>query len=195
MRKLQALVLAFSLGVFLVSSVMGATVMVKLSGPGAVDESTIRVGQPVSVDFYIENDTVYTGFTMGFKVTSPDIKSVEYLADTASGINKRGTIKGHNGWQGKEVWDLGGVYVVDTAFTGVLPDTLGFGGLCVKHRYTAHKSEKKLSFDMIVPTAGTIVVDSSFFPPGGKWLFSAPARLGESVAPIWAGPFKFKVIK
>ena len=195
MRKMQALILAVGLGVFLVSSVMGATVMVQLSGPGAVDESTIRVGQPVSVDIFIENDTIYTGFTMGFKVTSPDIKSIEHLADSAKGINKRGNIKGHNGWQGKEVWDLGGVYVVDTAFDGVLPDTLGFGGLCVKHQYTAHESEKKLSFDMVVPTAGTLVIDSSFFPPGGKWLFSAPARYGESTAPVWKGPYKFKVIK
>ena len=178
-----------------VASVGATGITLKLSGAGAAGEATIKAGQPVSVDIVIENDTIFTGFTMGFKITSPDLESIVHVADTGNGINETGDVKGFNGWQDESIWDLNGVFVRETNWDGKLPDTLGFGGLAVKKKYTAHKAEKKLSFDIMVPQAGTIVIDSSFFPPGGRWLFSAPARLGATLSPDWGGPYKFKVVK
>jgi hypothetical protein len=166
-----------------------------LSGQGAVNDTTIKAGQPVSIDVVVENDTVFTGFTMGFTLTSPDLAKIVHLADTNGGLNEAGDVKGHNGWQDQSIWDLSGVFVVETDWDGKLPDTVGFGGLSVKSKYTAHKAERKLSFDIMVPEVGVLVIDSAFYPPGGKWLFSAPARKGPSLGPEWGGPYKFNVVK
>ena len=178
-----------------VASVGATGISLKLSGPGAVNDSTIKAGETVSVGILIENDTIFTGFTMGFKITSPDLSSVVHVADKGNGLNEAGDIKGFNGWQDESVWDFNGVWVRETNWDGELPDTLGFGGLAVKKNYTAHKTEKKLSFDIMVHQAGTLIIDSSFYPPGGKWLFSAPARIGVSLSPNWGGPYKYNVVK
>ena len=195
---ISKMLLCGSLVILLVAgSVAAMSVSMKISGPGAVGENTIKAGQKVSVDIYVENDTTYTGFTMGFKITSPDIKTVKHAGngDSSLALNEAGDIKGYNGWQDQSVWDLKGIFVVEWNWDGVLPDTLGFGGLCVKQRYTKHELEKKLSFDLVVPEAGTLIIDSSFYPPGGKWLFSAPARIAPTVSPEWGGPYKYKVVK
>ena len=172
-----------------------ATVSVKLSGPGAVNDSTIKAGEKVSIDVWVENDVTRAGFTLGFKMTSPDIKQIVHPADSGNGLNDRGDIKGHNGWHDASVWDIFGVMAVESDWDGALPDTVGFGGLAQKTGCVPHKSEKKLSWDVIVSTPGTLVVDSSFFPPGGKWLFSSASTADSSHAPVWKGPYKFKVVK
>ena len=191
----RCIVLTIVVLTFGVASISAADISMMLSGQGAVNDTTIKAGQPVSIDVVVENDTVFTGFTMGFKLTSPDLAEIVHLADTNGGLNEAGDVKGHNGWQDQSIWDLNGVFVRETDWDGKLPETIGFGGLSVKSRYTAHKAERKLSFDIIVPQAGVLVIDSSFFPPGGKWLFSAPARIGPSLGPEWGGPYKFNVIE
>ena len=191
----RCIVLTIVVLTFGVASISAADITMMLSGQGAVNDTTIKAGQPVSIDVVVENDTVFTGFTMGFKLTSPDLAEIVHLADTNGGLNEAGDVKGHNGWQDQSIWDLNGVFVRETDWDGKLPETIGFGGLSVKSRYTAHKAERKLSFDIIVPQAGVLVIDSSFFPPGGKWLFSAPARIGPSLGPEWGGPYKFNVIE
>lgn len=195
MRSNTLFVVTTILLVVAVGSVGATGVSLKLSGPGAAGEATIKAGQPVSVDIVIENDTIFTGFTMGFKITSPDLESIIHVADKGNGLNEAGDIKGHNGWQDKSIWDFSGVFVCEIDWDGKLPDALGFGGLAVKYKYVAHKAERKLSFDIMIPEAGILVIDSAFYPPGGKWLFSAPARIGASLSPSWGGPYKFKVVK
>jgi hypothetical protein len=195
MRKKTLFALTTVLMVVAAASVGAAEISLKLSGPGAAGENTIKAGQTVSIDIMIENDTIATGFTLGFKITSPDLESIVHVADKDNGINEAGDVKGFNGWQDESIWDLNGVFVRETDWDGKLPDTLGFGGLAVKSKYTAHKMEKKLSFDIMVPQTGTLVIDSSFFPPGGKWLFSAPERISTSTSPDWGGPYKFQVVK
>ena len=173
-----------------------ATVSMKLSGPGAVNDSTIKAGEKVSFDVYIENDATRLGFTLGFKMTSDDIKKVVHVADSGNGLNELGDLKGHNGFHDASIWDIFGVMAVESDWDGVLPDTVGFGGLATKAGYAAGKMEKKLSWECVVPEAGTLVVDSCFFPPGGKWLFSSPADIADSAyTPGWLGPYKFKVVK
>jgi len=179
---------------FGVSSVLASSVSMKISGPGAVNDSTIKAGDTVSVDIYIANDSVFKGYSLGFTVKSPTIKTVVHVVDSGNGLNDRGDIKGCNGWDDKSIWDFGGVFVVERDWDGELPEVLGFGGLSIKKIYEPHELAKVLSFEMIVPDTGVITIDSSFFPPGGTWMFSAPppARTEE---PDWLGPYTFKVIK
>ena len=170
------------------------TITIGLSGPGAVNDSTIKVGQPVSVDIYWENkDADRRGFTTGFKLYSPTIKSVVHVADSGNGINPEGDIKATGGWEGTNTWDFTGIRAVPTNWDGNLPDTLGFGGLRAKIEYNAHPRKKVLSWTMIVPEAGQIVVDSSFYRPGGVWAVADPD--GNEIPPVWKGPYKFTVIQ
>ena len=195
MRVSRVLLVAVVSLVISVGSAMTASVSLQISGPGAVNDSTMKAGEKVSVDIYFTNDTIRTGFTLGFKVTSPDIKAVVHVPDSGNGLNNRGDVKGHGGWEAKEVWDLYGVFAVEVDWDGVLPDLLGFGGLAAKQIYGAHELDKKLSFDIVVPETGTLVIDSSFYPPGGKWMYSSPPGVVPSHYPEWGGPYTYKVIK
>src|SRR5262249_50217551 len=110
----------------------GASMKMKLSGPGAVNDSTSKAGQPVSVDIYMTNDTTREGFSFGFTFKSETIKKIIHPnADSGKPValatSKRGDIKGFNGWQDKSVWDFGGVYVVEKDWDGVMPELIGFG--------------------------------------------------------------------
>ncbi|KAA3632919.1 MAG: hypothetical protein DWP97_10155 [Calditrichaeota bacterium] len=181
--------ITFSIAALLLAaSVSATTISMKISGEGAVNDSTIAKGKKVSFDIYIENEGNYKGFTLGFKVDSKDIKTAVSPEDKGNGLNELGNIKGHNGFGDKSLWDLGGVYVIDRQWDGELPDVLGFGGVSKTKPYKPHEAEKKLSFELIFNESGTIVVDSSFFPPTGKWMFAPP-----SVNPEWNGPYLFQV--
>lgn len=187
MKKISILLLSL----YLCPIVFSATsVSLKLSGEGAVNDSTIAVGKKVSVDVYVENEGNFKGMTLGFKVFSDNIKKITHPFDSTKSLNSNGDIKGYNGWQDKSIWDLGGIYVIPTDWNGILPDYVGFGGLCINKVYTPHKSEKKLSFDLIIDTEGTLVIDSSFIEPSSEWMFVEPVT-----APKWDGPYKFKVKK
>jgi len=170
------------------------TISLSLSGPGAVNDSTIKVGQPVSVDIYWENkDPDRRGFTTGFRVSSPTIKTIVHVPDSGKGINPEGDLKAFGGWEGTGTWDFTGIRAVLTNWDGKLPDTVGFGGLRAKIEYNAHPRKKVLSFTMIVPEAGEIVVDSSYYGSGRIWTIAAPG--GKEIPPAWKGPYKFKVVK
>ncbi len=192
MRKL--LVMTILLLVFGISSGWSSGISLKISGPGAVNDSTIKAGEKVSVDIYVANTDIYTGFSFGFKILSPTIKNIVHVTDSGNGLNERGDIKGYNGWNDKSIWDFGGVFPVECDWDGILPDTLGFGGLCVKKEYTPHDMMKVLSFEIIVPDAGKLTIDSSYFPPGGRWMF-APSPPGNIEEPKWYGPYIFNVVK
>jgi hypothetical protein len=171
-------------------------ITVKPSGPGAVNDSTLKAGEPVSLDVYFTNHIKRKGFTIGFKFYSDDIKKVVHIADSGAGLNPLGDIKGHNGWDDKSVWDLFGIKVNHTDWDGILPDTVGIGGLNVKLRYEPHKEAiKHVSFDIIVPETGTLFFDSSYFPPGGIWLYLDDDGKDTKSRPDWGGPYKYTVVK
>ena len=195
MFKAKILLAALLLSLVATGAAAAGSVDMRISGPGAVNDSTIKVGEKVSVDIYCSNDTLRTGFTLGFKLVSNDIKNVVHVADKGNGLNDNGDVKGYNGWHDKSVWDFAGVMTVERSWDGKLPDTLGIGGLSIKKGYSAEKVTKKISFDIMVPEAGTLVIDSAYFPPGGKWLFSSPPRVAPAESPMWGGPYKFKVVK
>ncbi|MCB2229364.1 hypothetical protein KQH82_01525 [bacterium] len=161
----------------------------KISGPGAVDAGTIKAGEPVNFDLYFSNDKDRRGFSAGFKIFSNDIAQIVHLADSGNGINKAGDVKGFNGFEDKSVFDLGGVWVSERSWDGKLPDTVGFGGVTVRTMYEPHDSQKVISWSAKVMGEGTLVVDSSFFPPGGYW------KYGNEEKAAWGGPYTFKVVK
>jgi len=173
---------------------MGTDVFLAISGPGAVNDSTIKAGEKVSVDIYWANDTDdLRGFTTGFKISSADIKTIVHVADSGKGINTQGDIKGHNGWENTAVWDFAGVWPVMTNWDGALPDQIGFGGLVIKNHYGKHEKQKVLSWEIIVPDAGALTIDSAFFPPGGIWAVALAG--GVEAKPTWHGPYKYQVVK
>lgn len=187
MKKISLLLLSLCVTA---SAFSATSVSLKLSGDGAVNDSTIAVGKKVSVDIYLENEGTFTGMTLGFRIFSDNIKKIIHASDSSNGLNSHGDVKGFNGWQDKSVWDMGGVYIAPTDWDGILPDLLGIGGVCLKKVYAPHKLEKKLSFDLIIEEAGTFVIDSGFFKPAGRWLMASPAT-----APQWNGPYTFNVKK
>ncbi len=170
-------------------------IKMKVSGPGVVNDSTLKAGEIVSFDIYCQTDVKRTGFTIGFSIKSPDIKTVIHVSDTGLALNENGDVKGYGGWEDKSVWDFAGVFAVERDWDGNLPDLLGFGGLSIKKGYEDAEFGKKLSLEMIIPETGTLVIDSAYYPPGGKWLFSSPPRIAQQGAPDWGGPYKYKVIK
>jgi hypothetical protein len=161
----------------------------KLSGPGAVDDTTIKAGEPFFLDLYFSNDTLRRGISVGFKIVSDDIKSIVHVADSGMGLNPNGDIAGYNGWQDKSVFDFTGVIVSEDDWDGILPDTVGFAGIVIKKRWQPQESQKNLSMHLMIPTPGTIVVDSAFFPPGGDWMYDNEQKPG------WGGPYTFKVVE
>ena len=194
MSKSQWMVALLLVTVLAAGNVFATDVYLGISGPGAVNDSTIKAGEPVSIDVYWSNDIDdLRAFATGFRMYSPDITKIIHVADSGNGLNPAGDLKGHNGWENSQVWDFSGVLDVEADWDGNLPDTVGFGGFVIKHHYGPHDKMKVLSWDIIVPDPGTLMVDSSFFPPGGKWLIVHTSRT--EVPPAWHGPYKFDVIK
>jgi hypothetical protein len=179
-------------------------ISVGISGPGAVNDSTIKVGQPVSVDIYWSNkDDDRRGFTTGFRISSETIKSIKHWPDSGKGFTWADSgkvidttsvdVRAHSGWEGTNTWDFTGIRQVPIDWDGNLPDTIGFGGLVVKSHYGVHDKKKVLSWTMVVPQAGMIVVDSTYFRPGGVWAIVGVDAV--EIKPAWGGPYKFKVVE
>jgi hypothetical protein len=171
-----------------------SSVSMKISGPGAVNDSTIKAGETVFIDIYTANDKERLGVSFGFTLKSEDIKQIVHVADSAGGINESGNVKGYNLWDGKGIFDVTGVMAPEIDWNGELPDLIGFAGAVAKQRYNPHEEHQVLGIGIMVPTAGTLVIDSAFFPPGGYWKWiSADSKEGEM--PKWNGPYSFTVVK
>ena len=192
MSKLKLFAIAvFVLFLFTGSAMAAGSISAKISGPGALNDSTIKAGEKFSIDIYMTNDTLRRGMSFGFRLTSDEIKKVIHVKDSVENVrgNENGDIRGHNGWEDKTVWDFSGLLATMTDWDGNLPDTVGFAGVVIKQRYKPHDLLKNISMDLIVNEEGTLVFDSSFFPPGGKWKYD------NNEIPAWGGPYKFKVVK
>jgi len=195
--RLTTLLLALAMTLILSAALAAEnSISMKVSGPGVVNDSTLKAGEKVSFDIYTATDTTRNGFTFGIGVKSDDIKSVIHVPDSGNGLNANGDIKGYNGWQNRSVWDMNGIYAVERDWDGQLPDLIGFGGIAIKLGYKKEpEPTKKLSFEMIIPEPGKLVVDSQFFPPGGGWYYASPDDDSGPTVPSWDGPHVFKVIK
>ncbi len=195
MRRTNHAALSLAVVWLLGTGALAATISIEISGEGSVDQKTIRAGRPVSVDVYFENDQRRAGMTVGFKLHSDDISEIVHVSSPGEGLNDSGDVKGFNGFDDASVWDLFGMFVIERSWDGRLPDTIGFGGVCNEQSYEPHAREKKLSFEIIVRQPGTLVVDSSYYPPAGAWMFSSRPNTIPSERPEWEGPYKFRVIE
>ena len=192
MSKPKLIAIAFiALLLFSGSAMAAGSISAKISGPGALNDSTIKAGERFSIDIYMTNDTLRRGMSFGFKLTSDNIKKVIHVKDSVENVrgNENGDIRGYNGWDDKTVWDFSGLLATMTDWDGTLPDTVGFAGVVIKQRYKPHDLMKNISLDLMVNEEGILVFDSSFFPPGGKWKYDNNEK------PVWSGPYKFKVVK
>jgi hypothetical protein len=196
MLKFRIAVVAAVILMLSASAVFSATVSMKISGPGKVNDSTIKAGEKVSFDVYIANEIERQGISVGFKFFSPDssIKSITHPADSGNGMdNTNGDVKSFGPYKGSAMFDIMNAAVSDN-WDGQLPDVLGFMGHIMKKTYAKHDEMKAYSMDVIVPNSGTLVVDSSFFGSGGVWMMvTEPTQ--EPHWPAWKGPYKFKVVK
>lgn len=189
---MKAIVVACAALVLLSASAGAATVAMKISGPGAVNDSTIKAGEKVSFDIYFATEKELKGFSAGFRFFSPDIAKMTHVSDTAKGLSKAGDIKGHNGWNDKSLWDFLNM-AVPKNWDGDLPDTIGFIEAVAKKTYGPHKDMKVASITAIFSEPGTLMVDSTFYPPGGSWKIILGDR--KDAFPAWKGPYKWKVVK
>ncbi len=198
--KKTSLIFFFALLALAVSAMAApmTTVKMKLSGPGAVNDSTIKAGEKVSLDLYFGTKQELRAVSFGFRLYSPDIKSVQHVGDTAKGLTEAGDIHGSNGWNDFTKWDFLNRAVLKN-WDGALPDTLGFVAAVAKKKYMAHEEMKIYSMDIVAATPGTLVMDTVFYEPGGSFkAILAPSGAMEpkqEERPLWKGPYKFKVVK
>jgi hypothetical protein len=189
--------LMVALSCMLLSSIgMATSIKMKLSGPGRVNDSTIKAGQKVGFDIYVTNDTTHLGLSAGFKFTSPDnsIKMIVHSVDSGKGMDgSKGDVIGFNGFGDRSMFDLVN-QVVLSDWDGKLPDLMGFFTCGFKKNWPPMPETKAYTIEMIVPTPGILKVDSAFYPPGGSWIVTTMKTALPST-PSWGGPYKFKVVK
>lgn len=199
MRKLVILLFVAIVAMALSAAAEPTTkVNMKLSGPGAVNDSTIKAGQPVSIDVYLSTKSELKAVSMGFRISSPDIKTVAHVKDSGAWLGGAAGIKGWNGWNDFSKWDFLNRPVYKD-WDGNLPDTLGFVTAVAKKKYLPHEEMKVYSVEMIVPGPGILTLDTAFYPPGGSWKVvlspKAPGEKNSDEKPGWKGPYKWTVVK
>ena len=88
------------------------------------------------------------------------------------------------------------VYTVDRfGIDGIGSDTIGLGGLEFGYNgLPVGFNEQAFYFEIGSDNAGDILcLDSTFYPPGGGWLW-APMEIGaDNIYPIWGGPYCFYI--
>ena len=128
MAKLVLTLMVLGCCVLVATAAMSATVSMKLSGAGKVNDSTIKAGEKVSLDVYFDNEKPRMGLSIGFKISSPDksITTIVHPADSGKGLDdSAGDVKGYNGYEGKGIFDLLNKPIFSD-WDGTLPDQMGF---------------------------------------------------------------------
>ena len=158
---------------------------------GLYDATTIATGGTVTfhIRFTVDHGTAVTGSTNGFRIYSPtgaswwtaDIQNTGAITTVMPGA----------------MYD-GGVFLNFFSCDGSGSDTVGFAG------FKMFGTGIPDGFDEIVATITTgvddaygdpmihqLCLDSSFYPPGGVWLWSGPP----DVNPDWDGPHCYDIYK
>lgn len=184
MAAIRTILFAVSVS-FLAVGVLGQSLSLDyVDGSGS--PGSIVSGQRISFDVRMTLDSLgCKGFTNGFRIYSPD--GAQWSATTG-------------GWTGaidssmcEKFW------ILPYSVTGSGADTIGFAGL----RWTLPTGIPPY-FDEVVLTVAigpmspeqeglTICLDSSFYPPSGRWLWVAENDESESMYPSWDGPHCFTV--
>ena len=125
-----------------------------------------------------------SGLTHGFKVFSPD------------GANWNTTSGSFTDAIDENMYD-GGRFVQTFSVTGSAYDTIGFGGFAIQSDGVPDKFNSVAFAIQVGPinpsyNGKTICIDSSFYPPGGVWLWALPAD--NPVEPDWDGERCFRIV-
>jgi hypothetical protein len=181
----------------------------------------IECGQPVEFFFRLENNTsdLFAGSANGFRIYSPNgaTWSPWFRVDTVltncfplpcdTSIDTlyygtwldTGLPAGIDSWKGTgtQVYD-GGLFVNSFSEDGMGADTVGFAGYSQTvgvNLYPTFVADPAFSIRLngtdCADTNLTICIDSSFYPPSGKWLWAD----GVQVEPEWGGPYCYDLYK
>ncbi len=145
----------------------------------------VRTEVPVSFDFMYTNNSGESimGFTNGYRVYSPDGADVSIQSGSAIG----------NLWTGSIFNDA---FVID--YFGPGPDTVGFGGVTIFGDGVPTGTADvafRLTLNPLEPAddGKQVCVDSSFWPPGGQWMWASSGGGSGNYVPAWDGPHCFEI--
>ena len=62
------ILLLLALFLFTGSSMAAGTISAKISGPGAVNDTTVKAGEKFSIDIYLTNDTPAPGYVVWLQI-------------------------------------------------------------------------------------------------------------------------------
>lgn len=146
---------------------------------------TVNAGCLAQFTFRLTNTdgNTITGFTNGFRVWTH--KYGAYTDNFSAIIYDTLSL----GW--RNMFDLV-FYINPFSVNGLGVDTVGFGGAKLMGSGIADGTDTLVWWIATVPSqdGDTLCIDSSFFPPGGAWVWATP---GGVVYPSWSGPHCFHV--
>ena len=157
-----------------------------VDGLYAID--SVKTSVPITFYIRLTNNTGETilGFSHGFRICSPDgVRWTTAIGDTT------GTV-------GPAQFDL--VFtILAFSITGSGADTVGFGGAKISGPGLLPGFDD-IAFTVQIGPIDTsyhgdrICIDSSWYPPGGDWLWSTSATSGGTVYPDWDGAQCFWIV-
>jgi len=205
MKRISFLLVFTALMVFSFGLAHGATEIVldNVTGLWAID--TVEIDVPVGCTFRLTytpgNGTVLLAFTNGFQVYT----KLSDANPTTPGYFDAPVLDtlpiGPSGWFYHSVYNPGG-HFDDLMFQQFSLDGLGRDTTTVSAVWTTGNapgfadgySEQVWYIATEAHTNGdTLCIDSSFFPPGGAWLWSLSAGTPPTLSPDWYGPHCFHV--
>jgi hypothetical protein len=191
-----------------------------VTGLSPTTTDKIECGQAVTFFMRLENTTAnaFAGSANGFRVYSPDgaTWTPSFYVDTqivlfpppatttlttifyGRWLNS-GLPAGINSWKGPDpqVYD-GGLFINAFSADGMGADTVGFSGFNQTVGVGLYASfvadpafQVKIASTNCADTGLTICIDSSYYPPAGKWLWAD----GVQVEPDWDGPHCYTIFK
>lgn len=151
-----------------------------LSGTGS-----IYADQTITFHFRFTNNTgvPVTGSTNGLKIYSTD------------GATWSGAAGAFTAAMTDEIYDAG-KFINEFGVDGSGVDTLGFGGFAISSAGIPDGFSEILATIEIGPISAShagkhICIDSTFYPPGGEWLWSVEGV--DDGGPSWDGPHCFEI--
>lgn len=149
---------------------------------------TIRVGDPFTVDIYMNHDDVDKryGISMPFAFYSPDESISTAIHKDIGGVGPYGSALLMNGFEEGDFWSFfDSIYV--WSWDGIMPDTINFTGIGYPGWPPGLGEQVYIQLAFQIDTEGTFCIDSVSIPdqvnPGMfDWLFQEPS-------PPFNGPY------
>jgi Viral BACON domain len=155
----------------------------------AISATEVPTNQLLTISLRFNNNTAnaINGSSNGYRIYSPS--SATWTTTTIDTVANASA----SGW-GKAQFD-GGILFNSFGVDGAGEDTVGAGGFALFGTGAA-VGYNNIPFTVKIGPIpnnfhnGTICIDSSYYPPGGDWIWSDP---NGSVTPSWAGPYCYTI--